>query len=402
MKHILLLADGMADERCKQLDGKTPLQYANTPNMDYLARKGRIGMVRTVPEGFPPGSDVANLSVMGYNPQEFYTGRSPLEAVSMGVELKPEDVAFRCNLVTLSDEQDYKQKTMLDYSAGEISSEEARVLIEKIEAELADQNLHFYPGISYRHLMIWQGGKENCELTPPHDIYGKKIITYLPEGEGSDKLYSLMKASNYILKEHAINIARIQETLNPANSIWLWGQGKKPRLTSFENKYGLQGAVISAVDLIKGIGICAGMEVIEVEGATGNIHTNFSGKAAKALKGLDSGLDFIFIHVEAADEAAHQGDLETKIKAIEQIDQKVLGEILNGIKSFKEYQIMVLPDHPTPLRTRTHSADPVPFVIHKSGNENTGNNTFDEETAGKSSLYIDCGHTLMDYFLKKL
>lgn len=401
MKFVILLADGMADEGCRELGGKTPLQYARTPNMDSLAAKGEMGTVRTVPPGYPPGSDVANLAVLGYDPRKYYTGRSPLEAVSMGVEMKPGDIAFRCNLVTLSGEEAYHKKIMKDYSAGEISSEDAAKLIKKINNELGGQDIEFYPGVSYRHLMIWHGGPDNTVLTPPHDISGQKIDSYLPAGEGSEFLFRLMRESYGVLKDDAVNLARISNSQNPANSIWLWGQGKKPALTGFYEKYSLYGAVISAVDLIKGIGICAGMKVLEVPGATGNINTDFQGKARAALKGLNEGLDFVYIHVEAPDEAGHQGELETKIKAIEEIDEKVLGEVIYGLKDAGEFRLMVLPDHPTPMRTRTHSPEPVPFVILDSREQKTGCPCFDEETAEKCSLKIEEGYTLMDYFLKQ-
>jgi len=400
LKYVVLLADGMADESCEELNGKTPLEVANTPHMDWLACKGEIGTAYTIPEGFPPGSDVANLSVMGYSPKIFYTGRSPLEAVSMGIHLDDKDTAFRCNLVTLSGEEDYKEKKMLDYCAGEISSEESAQLIAQINASFASENVRFYPGVSYRHLMVWPSGAEDTSLTPPHDISGEKIASYLPEGEGSETLYNLMKNSYSMLKDEPVNIARIEKGTNPANSIWLWGQGKKPGLDGFTEKYGLKGAVISAVDLIKGIGICAGMEVLDVPGATGNIHTNFVGKAETALRSLESGLDYVYIHIEAPDEASHQGCLKTKIKSIEKIDE-ILGQILQGLKIHEEFKIMVLPDHPTPMRTRTHSSDPVPFVIYDSRTEKRENRTFSEDTAAEAPLVIAEGHKLMDYFLTK-
>lgn len=390
----------MADEELSELGGRTPLQYARTPNMDRLAAGGEMGTVRTVPPGYPPGSDVANLSVMGYDPGEYYTGRSPLEAVSMGVELAPEDVAFRCNLVTLSPEADYGKKKMVDYCAGEITSPEAALLIKQVNQELASEKICFYAGVSYRHLMVWKDGVLECQLTPPHDIPGREIGNYLPRGEGSELLLSLMQQSARILADHPVNVERAAKSLQPANSIWLWGQGKKPSLASFADKYNLQGAVISAVDLVKGIGICAGMSVLDVPGATGNIHTNFRGKAAAALKGLESGLDFVYIHVEAPDEAGHQGDLETKIKAIEEIDEKVLGELLHGLGYLDGYKIMVLPDHPTPLRVRTHTSDPVPFVIGKNITAGISKvAAFDEQSAAGSPLHLAEGHKLMDYFL---
>jgi len=400
MKYVILLGDGMADERVDELDGKTPLQFAATPNMDYLAANGTIGLVRTIPEGLPPGSDVANLSVMGYDPQKYYTGRSPLEAVSMGVDLGENDVAFRCNLVTLSDHVNYEDKIMLDYSSDEISTQEARELIEETDKRLGSGIIHFYPGISYRHLLVWKGGPEDSELTPPHDISGRLISEYLPKGEGYDTLIHMMIESNKFLPKHPVNLKRIKEGLRPATSIWLWGQGKKPALPKFIDKYGLTGSVISAVDLINGIGICAGLEVVKVEGATGNIQTNFRGKAMAALEELRKGKDFVYIHVEAPDEAGHRGELAIKVRAIEEVD-KMLAELLNGLKQFKDYKIMLLPDHPTPMSTRTHSSNPVPFVIYTKGIKTANKITsFNEEAAEQSDLVLSKGHELMDYFIK--
>ncbi|MCF8011528.1 MAG: cofactor-independent phosphoglycerate mutase [Clostridiales bacterium] len=400
MKYIVILSDGMADEPCSVLNGKTPLQYASTPNMDFLASAGEVGTARTVPEGYPPGSDVANLSVMGYDPREYYTGRSPLEAVSMGIDLGPGDISFRCNLVTLSGEGSYEEKFMEDYCAGEISSEESGELIELINSKLGSSEHKFYPGVSYRHLMVLKGGNIEGNLTPPHDIHGQEILSYLPAGEGNEKLKQMMKDSYDLLNNHPVNMSRLDNSLNPANSIWLWGEGKKPSLASFTEKYNLRGAVISAVDLIKGIGMCANMEVVEVPGATGNVHTNFQGKAQAALKTLEQGADFIYIHLEAPDEAGHQGNLQDKITAIEEVDEKVLGKILKSLKG-TEFKVMVLPDHPTPMRTRTHSTDPVPFVIYNSLNEKSTDKNFNEDTARECSLKLEYGYTLMDYFLGK-
>ncbi|MDF9408956.1 MAG: 2,3-bisphosphoglycerate-independent phosphoglycerate mutase [Pelotomaculum sp. PtaB.Bin013] len=402
MKYVILLGDGMADEPVGELAGKTPLQAAATPNMDYLAANGVIGTVRTVPEGLPPGSDVANLSVMGYDPCKYYTGRSPLEAVSMGVDLGENDVAFRCNLVTLSDNGIYEEKTMIDYSSDEISTLEAKELIEDIDKRLSNDFIHFYPGISYRHLLVWKGGPVSSDLTPPHDISGRFITEYLPKGDGYETLIYLMKESNKILPEHPVNLRRKKEKgLRPATSIWLWGQGKKPALPKFIDKYGLTGSVISAVDLIKGIGICAGLKVVEVEGATGNIHTNFRGKALAALEELSKGKDFVYIHVEAPDEAGHRGELSNKVKAIEEVD-KMLAELLNGLSQFKDYRIMLLPDHPTPMSIRTHSSSPVPFVIYTSGiNTNNKIKSYNEEAAEQSDLIFSTGHELMDYFIRR-
>ncbi|SFF95131.1 phosphoglycerate mutase [Desulfotomaculum arcticum] len=399
MKYIVVVGDGMADYPRPELDNKTPLQYAVTPNMDLLAAQGKTGMVKTVPNGFPPGSDVANLSVMGYAPEKYYTGRSPLEAVSMGVELAEQDVAFRCNLITLSDDAGYEQKTMVDYSAGEITSEEAAELIAAVNQELGGSERRFYPGISYRHLMVWQGGPVKVELTPPHDISDRSVTDYLPKGEGQDILLEIMRNSYLLLKDHPVNRSRIQRGLRPANSVWLWGQGKKPSLPLFKELYGLQGAVISAVDLIMGIGICAGLEIIKVPGATGNIHTNFLGKAEVALTALRDGADFIYLHVEAPDEAGHQGETETKVKAIEEIDRLVLATLLKSLPEFGDYKIMLLPDHPTPLSIKTHTAEPVPFALMDSRGKGASGRTYDEQTAAASGIMVANGPALMKSFI---
>ncbi|OPY59300.1 MAG: 2,3-bisphosphoglycerate-independent phosphoglycerate mutase [Pelotomaculum sp. PtaU1.Bin065] len=399
MKYIILLGDGMADEQISELGGMTPLQVAVTPNMDYLAANGVIGTARTIPEGLPPGSDVANLSVMGYDPRQYYTGRSPLEAVSMGVNLGENDVAFRCNLVTLSDNVKYEEKVMIDYGT-EISTPEARELIEETEQRLSNDIIHFYPGVSYRHLLVWRGGPERSDLTAPHDISGRLIAEYLPKGEGYETLICLMKESNKFLPVHPVNLKRIKKGLRPATSIWLWGQGKKPALPKFTDKYRLTGSVISAVDVIKGIGICAGLEVVEVEGATGDIHTNFRGKVMAALEELREGKDFVYIHVEAPDEAGHRGELANKVKAIEEVD-KMLAELLKGLNQFKDYKIMLLPDHYTPMSIRTHSSNPVPFVIYANGvNTNSKITAYNEEAARKSDLFLATGPELMDYFIR--
>lgn len=399
MKYVVLVGDGMADYPHPELDNKTPLQYARTPNMDLLASRGETGLVKTVPEGFPPGSDVANLSVMGYPPQEYYTGRSPLEAVSMGVELADNDVAFRCNLVTLSDEEDYSAKKMVDYSAGEITSEEARELILAVDLQLGGGEIHFYPGISYRHLMVWQGGPEQGELTPPHDISGRPVTEFLPRGEGGGQLLELMRQSHVILANHPVNRSRVEKGLRPGNSVWLWGQGKRPALPPFRDLYGLEGAVVSAVDLIMGIGICAGLEVLKVPGATGNIHTNFRGKAEAALQALRTDTDYVYLHVEAPDEAGHQGDTETKVRAIEEIDRLVLGTLLDGLPELGGYRIMLLPDHPTPLNIRTHTSEPVPFAIISDTSNAAFDRGYSEETAKSTGIFVPDGPALMRRFL---
>lgn len=403
-KYIVILCDGMPDYKIPELDNRTPLEAACTLNIDFLARRGKTGMVNTVPEGYPPGSDVANLSVMGYDPAQYYTGRSPLEAVSMGVNLKEEDVAFRCNLVTLSEElPEFSRKVMVDYSAGEISTAEAAQLIGEVDGQLGSDIFEFHAGVSYRHLMVWRNGEEDFQLTPPHDISDKMINGYLPRGKGAQKLLDFMERSHKFLPLHPVNRARVGKGQHPANCIWLWGQGKKPMLTSFKEKYGLEGSVISAVDLIKGIGICADMEVVDVPGATGNINTDFVAKARAAVRELRRGKDFVYLHIEAPDEAGHHGELKTKIKAIEEIDTKVVGEILKGMEIFTDFRIMILSDHPTPLKIKTHTDEPVPFLIFDKGAEIKGQvECFSEEEASKTGLFINSGPELMNYFLQTL
>lgn len=399
MKYVVIVGDGMADEPRPELGGVTPLEYARTPHFDFLAARGEMGRCVTVPEGFPAGSDVANLSVMGYDPSRHYTGRSPLEAVSMGVELNDQDVAFRCNLVTLSDEPDYTRKRIVDYSAGEISTVEARELVSFLGERLGNEKFRFFGGISYRHLLVWREGEDKTQLTPPHDISDRVVTDYLPAGAGGTELLALMQESNRLLADHPVNVRRCEQGKNPANSVWFWGQGRRPSLPLFRDKYGVDGAVISAVDLIKGIGLCAGLRVIEVEGATGTITTNFRGKGVAALDALSGGDDFVLVHIEAPDEAGHQGDLETKVKAIEEIDEKVLGEVLRGMQDFPRYRMLVLPDHPTPLSLRTHTADPVPFVVYQNTDgESRPGRTFTERSAVSSPLYFQLGYRLMDYF----
>ncbi len=409
MKYIILLGDGMADLPHADLGGKTCLQAAKTPNMDHLASRGKVGMVRTVPEGFQPGSDVANLSVLGYDPRKYYSGRSPLEAASIGVELGPEDVAFRCNLVTLRlaggasvVSGKGRRALMEDFSAGHITTQEARLLIEELDSKLGSEHLRFYPGVSYRHLMVWKGGKDKLECTPPHDIQDKDILDYLPRGEGDEVINALMEESTELLLAHPVNKARQESGKRMANSIWLWGQGKRPSMPTFREKFGLEGSMISAVDLTKGLGIYAGFEVISVPGATGWLDTNYVGKAEHALFSLKT-KDLVYVHVEAPDEAGHTGDLKSKLKAIEDFDELVVGNIMHGMKQFDEYRILVLPDHPTPIKLRTHTSDPVPFLIYDSGKERAGGPVaYDERIAGrKDALFVQEGHTLMELFLKK-
>ncbi|MDP4093602.1 MAG: cofactor-independent phosphoglycerate mutase [Bacillota bacterium] len=402
MKYVVVLGDGMADYPVPQLENKTPLQYAKKSNIDYLAQHGEVGMVKTIPDGIPPGSDAANLSVLGYSPLKYYTGRSPLEAVSMGIELSAQDVSFRCNLVNLSDEENYEDKTMIDYSSDEISTEESRQLIEEVNRRFKNSSIQFYPGISYRHCMVWRNGPEKYKLTPPHDISERKIKDYLPLGETGRILLNMMIKSSSFLKDHPVNKSRIARGLRPANSIWLWGEGKKPAISSFFDKYSVKGSVISAVDLIKGIGICAGMKSIDVEGATGNVNTNFLGKAQAALKELESGSDFVYVHVEAPDECGHRYEIENKVKSIELIDEKIVGTLLKGLDRYDDYRIMVLPDHPTPLSLRTHTREPVPFIIYqKSKEKSSGVQGYDEAQASGTGLFLDEGYKLMDRFIGK-
>ncbi len=401
MKYIVILGDGMADYPIDEFGGKTVLDVADKPNIDYMCEHGELGMVKTVQDGMKPGSDVANLSVMGYDTKKYYSGRSPLEAASIGVDMKDTDVTFRCNIVTLSDEENYEDKTMVDYSAGEISTEEARELIKAVAAELNSDIVKFYSGVSYRHLMIWDNGSTNVELTPPHDISDRKIKDYLPKGDHADEILELMKKSEKILKEHPVNKKRIAAGKNPATSIWIWGEGRKPLLDNFKDKFGIDGAVISAVDLIKGIAICAGMKSIDVEGATGNVDTNFSGKAEAALKALKDGADFVYIHMEAPDECGHQGDPANKKLSVELIDKKVVGYLREKLAENKmDYKMLIMPDHPTPIKLKTHVSDPVPFVIYDSREEKEGSGmTYTEENGRKTDLYIDEGYTLINRFL---
>ncbi|MBE6903016.1 MAG: cofactor-independent phosphoglycerate mutase [Ruminococcaceae bacterium] len=403
MKYIVILGDGMADQAVPELNGRTPLECAKKPNIDKLCQQGELGMVKTVPDGFAPGSDVANLSAMGYAPEKYYTGRSPLEAVSIGIKLKDSDVTFRCNTVTLSDEENYEDKTMVDYSADEITTEESTQLINYINENLHTDKITFYPGISYRHCMVFDGTHTDYDLTPPHDISDKCIKEYMPKGEDAELITEFMKKSYELLKNHPVNLKRIERGLRPANSIWLWGQGKKPMLSNFKEKTGLSGCVISAVDLIKGIGICADMQVIEVEGATGTVTTNFEGKAKAAVQALKDGKDFVYIHMEAPDEAGHRHEVENKVKAIELIDEKVVGYILKEFEN-EEISVLVMPDHPTPLITKTHSREPVPYIIwtnKQRADIKASGLTYTEKNAASTGIYVAQGQELMNKFLNK-
>lgn len=403
MKYVVILGDGMADFPNEKLGGKTPLDVAKKPNIDNLCKSSELGLCRTVPCGMKPGSDVANLSVLGYDVSACYTGRSPLEAASIGIELKETDLTARANLVTLSDEVNYQDKTMIDYSAGEISTEEAKVLIEYIASKLNDEKYKFFAGISYRHCLLVDNGSESEGCTPPHDITGKPIKDYLPKGKVGEEYLKLMQKSYELLKEHPVNLKRISQGKRPANSVWFWGEGTKPKLESFYKKTGLKGAMISAVDLLKGIGKVAEMKVIEVEGATGNFDTNFSGKAKACLDAIEEGADFVYIHMEAPDECGHHGDIDNKIYSIEQIDEKVVGEIVKKLnEKAEEYSLLIMPDHPTPIATMTHCSDPVPFLIYRSNNNiANGASAYTEKQAESTGLKINSGVELMHRFLQK-
>ncbi|MCI5639858.1 MAG: cofactor-independent phosphoglycerate mutase [Lachnospiraceae bacterium] len=400
MKYLVVLGDGMADEPIAEIGGKTPLAYAKTPAMDALAPKAEIGLAHTIPEGMKPGSDTANLAVLGYDPKQYYTGRSPLEALSIGVPMKDTDIAIRCNIVTVSDDDlPYEQKTIIDHSSSEISTEDAAVLMEAIQKEMSSELYQYYVGTSYRHLTIWAGG-EVVDLTPPHDILGKKIGEYLPQ---DDKLREMMKRSYDILNNHPLNVERAKKGLNKANSIWFWGAGTRPALDSFEGKYGKKGAMISAVDLLKGIAVGAEMTNIEVEGADGTLETNWEGKADAAVKALlEDGMDFVYIHMEAPDEMGHQGSLERKIKAIEYLDARVLSTVVEKMNaSGEDYRLLLMPDHPTPIACRTHTSDPVPYLLYDSRKDLQKDQLYNEFDAKKSGIVVEQGYTLMSKLLEK-
>lgn len=403
MKYIIILGDGMADYQLPQLHNQTVLQAANKPTINKLATMSEMGMVKTVPDGMKPGSDVANLSVMGYDPVTYYTGRSPLEAMSIGIDLAPTDIAFRCNLVTLSNEPQYEKKRMVDYCSDEISTKEANELIQVLKKEFDSDEFAFYTGVSYRHCLVWKNGLEKLNLTPPHDILDCYIEKYLPlSDERCKPILDMMKRSYDVLRLHPINLNRMENKKNPANSIWLWGEGTRPSLPSFNEKFNLNGCVISAVDLIKGIGLCAGLKSIDVEGATGTIHTNFEAKTSAALKALEDGYDYVYLHLEAPDECGHQNDLSGKIKAIEYIDSRVIAPLLKGLEQYDDYKLMFLPDHPTPIRLRTHTSDPVPFMIYqKSRFKDNRALTYCEEVAESTGIYFESGPMLMNHFMKK-
>lgn len=400
MKYVIVLGDGMADRPIDELGNKTPLEYAETPTMDKLSKLSEVGLVHTIPEGMKPGSDTANLSVIGYDPKKYYTGRSPLEALSIGVDMKDTDVAIRCNIVTVSyDDKPYEEKTIIDHSASEISTEDAAVLLEAVKKELEDDIFKYYVGTSYRHLTIWDNGQVT-ELTPPHDVLGQVIGEHLP---AQPQLREMMKKSYDILANHPINKARMEKGLNPANSIWFWGAGTKPCVTSFEEKNHKKGAMISAVDLLKGIAVGAKMKVIEVEGADGTLHTNYEGKAQAAVDVLlKEGYDFVYVHVEAPDEMGHQGSVERKIKAIENLDSRVIKVIKDALdEAGEDYRMLVMPDHPTPICVRTHTSNPVPYMLFDSTDMKESTLDYNEKCGKESGLFMANGYEMMNYLLSK-
>ena len=404
MKYVVFLGDGMADYRQPVLGDKTPLMVANKPFIDNLAKQSEVGLFRTVPCSMKPGSDVANLSVLGYNPKECYTGRSPLEAASIGINLKETDVTARANLVTLSNEEVYADKTMIDYSAGEISTEEATELINYLANHLNTESDKLYAGISYRHCLVMDNGILESDLTPPHDITKKPIKEYLPKSVEGKRLLAIMEKSHQLLKEHPVNLNRIKQGKNPANSLWFWGEGTKPQLEDFSKKFSLKGGIISAVDLLKGIGKIANMQVIEVAGATGNYDTNFLGKANACLNALDNGLDFVYIHMEAPDECGHHGDLKNKIYSIEQISEVVVKYIIEQLeKDGEDFNMLICPDHPTPLNIKTHSADPIPYILFRSKMQRKMPPVrYDEINAKNTGVLVENGYELMLKLLEKI
>ncbi len=403
MKKIVLLCDGMSDYKVKELDNKTPMATAKKPNMENLAKHGYVGLVQTVPAGQKPGSDVANLAAMGYDPNECYTGRSPLEAASIGIDMSPSDVALRCNLVTLSDAENFKDKVMLDYCADDISTASAKEIIKTLKENFDDEEFEFFSGVSYRHCLIWHGGTtELGNLVPPHDISGKTIGEYLSNHPNAEKILAMMEKSYNILLNHPINIKRAEKGRRAANAIWLWGEGKAASLENYNEKYGVKAAVISAVDLIKGIGKLASMDVIEVEGATGYIDTNFEGKAQACIDALENGCDYVYLHIEAPDECGHRHEIHEKVRSIEIIDEKVLTPILKALEKYDDYKIMILPDHPTPVELMTHTSDPVPFLIYRKQNAKANDkiSMFDEDNAKNTEVFVENGPDLMKIFLE--
>ena len=402
MKYFVLIPDGMADRPVAELGNKTPMEAAKKPNMDALCRRSLCGTVLNVPVGMVPESDTANLAILSYNPKVYSKGRSPLEAMSMGLDMAEDDTAIRCNIVTVSEDGGaYEDQIMIDHSADEITTEEADVLIGALNEQLANEMRNLYTGVSYRHCLLWKNASQTYPFMRPHDIIGKRIGDYLPKADnGGAEFLEFQKKGYEILKDHPVNLARKEKGLRPANSPWLWSPGAKPALPCFKEKWGVDGAIISAVDLIKGIGKCAGMKVVDVEGATGNCHTNYAGKAAAAVKCFEDGDKFVYVHVEAPDECGHRGEIENKVYSVEKIDELILGPVYGYLKnSGEDFRILVLPDHPTPLEIRTHSSEYVPFFMYDSTKEQTGPDTYTEESARACSTVIDDGSTLLDMMI---
>ena len=398
MKFIILQGDGMADYPLDVLGGKTPLEAARTPNMDWLAARGVYGLAHVIPKGFPPGSDVGNMSIMGYDPAVYHTGRSPLEAASMGVTLGPKDIAFRCNLITLTGHG--SDTVMEDFTAGHITTEEARTIIADLPGALGGDGIEFYPGVSYRHLMVWRNGKEKMQTTPPHDITDQKISGFMPAGDGADRLLKLMEASQAVLADHPVNQTRRTQGQRSATSIWLWGQGRAPALPPLTKRFGIKGGVISAVDIIHGLGVYAGLQRIDVPGVTGFLDTNYRGKGEYGVKSLENN-DFVFIHVEATDEAGHMGDVEKKIQALEDFDEKVVGTVLKGMAHRRDWRVLLMPDHPTAIALKTHVSDPVPFVLYSPQEpRNNGTVGYNERDAAKTGVVAKQAFKLMEALIE--
>lgn len=403
MKYLVLLCDGMADYPLEELGGMTPMQKAHKPNMDRLAKISEVALVKTVADGLKPGSDVANLSVLGYDPAIYYSGRSPLEAGSIGIDMLSTDVSLRCNLVTLSDEENYEDKTIIDYCAGDISTADAKILIDYLKEHLDNEEFKLYSGVSYRHCLIWDKGTLDLgTLTPPHDITGKPIKEYLPSSKNAEKLLNLMKKSYELLKNHPLNLERVKEGERPANSMWLWGEGVKKPLALFKDRFGLNASMISAVDLLKGIGKFSGMRVVNVDGATGYLDTNFEGKAQAAIDEFKAGSDFVYLHVEAPDECGHRREIENKVKSIELIDEKILGPVLSALDEYDDYKVLIMPDHATPLSLMTHTNDPIPYLIYQNSKPVNGVRCFCEKCAEKNGVKFPIGHTLIERFIKEI
>ena len=403
MKYLVLIPDGMADRPVTALGNRTPMEAAVKPCMDALAACSTVGLVSNVPDGMVPESDTANMAILSFDPKVYSRGRSPLEAISMGLSMAPDETAYRCNVVTLSDEGEYEDKIMLDHSADEITTAEADELIKALEAHFGNELRHFYTGVSYRHCILWKNGNDTYDFSRPHDIIGHCIRDYLPsEDNGGGEFRRLMKESYEVLNHHPVNEARRARGLKPANSAWLWSPGKKPRLPDFTDKWGISGTVISAVDLIKGIGLCAGMKSIDVEGATGNVHTNYDGKAQAAVEAFQNGADLVYVHVEGPDECGHRAEIDNKVRSIELIDRKILMPVYEYLRSNAEdFKILVLPDHPTPLEIRTHSREPVPFFLYDSRRDAVGVETYTEATAAETGLYIPDGFTLLERVIER-